>query len=127
MFPIEEDAPGTSQTAGRGRRGNNYPSHPETNTRIESEICPIIQSDDEVDGERDPRNAEPIVDEMTSSVASNNNAHDDRQLHQATGDEDSHWLASDSSLDETDIDMLEDAMRDKNVYRYKPKKYSNNL
>lgn len=41
---------------------------------------------------------------------------------QNTEDEDlcgQHWLASDdSSLDETDIDMLEDALRDKNIYRY---------
>jgi len=80
----------------------------------------------------------PLEDEAGAS--SHNHNHDDRhpilpsdgennqtavahKPHAINSDEDDpdgqHWLAdsSDSSLDETDIDMLEDANRDKNIYR----------
>lgn len=67
-----------------------------------------------------------VIREEPSLLATNNNpirsANGAQRYYNNFSEEDSdghHWLAdSDSSLDETDIDMLEDAFRDKNVYRY---------
>jgi hypothetical protein len=65
----------------------------------------------ETDQEECPADVDTI---LRVARAPNNNTDEDDPDGQ-------HWLAdsTDSSLDETDIDMLEDALRDKNIYRYK--------
>lgn len=59
-----------------------------------------------------PGISDPITGELQQNDIEQNNDPN------TSNTESTHWLMdTDSSLDETDIDMLEDANRDKDVYR----------
>lgn len=101
--PIDE-VPGTSQS---------QPNSPPNNLTI-----PILISDETDQNEDSIGRVEEIIGRQPRrsrrhSISSRNS------VQEGIDEDGPHWLAdSDSSLDETDIDMLVDAKHDKNIYRY---------
>jgi hypothetical protein len=106
IFPIgEEDEPGPS-SAIQGR----IPT-----TTINDDTSPILDpSEDAIEPAQHAQNGRNIRNELVRSSLSNKHHNGDED----SDDDGQHWLAdSDSSLDEEDYDILDDAMRDKNIYR----------